>query len=652
MNLRRVSRLLGFVCLLIGGFMVFSLPWAYPELGVRNAAHIANTNQFETKGFAALLKSCGVCLAIGSLLLWWGRSRFHGPLYRKETMAVVGLSWMFATVLGALPFYFAGVYRGPAVLQLAAEAESHVGDGHVNASPTVAAGHLVWRGGLSPYRQKPLTRLQRELLRHVLSAGAKGRSAEDLRSRFPELALGDDNQLQVVLELIGEDSDWRNAWLLPGEEEWQGVPENFRIRNVPMSFIDAMFESQSGFSTTGATVISQLEDPQLVPHCILFWRSSTHFLGGLGIIVLFVAILGHGSTGKALMREELPGPTHDRSQTRMQQAAWTFAATYIGLTIVLIGLMKILGMTFFDAACHAFGTMATGGFSTYNASLAHFQNGPLEFVVVIFMILAGTNFSLLILSLRGKPLMMLRDIEWQTYVAIILGATLLVVLFGVISGDFLTAGRPSAAADSNPGWMKQVSAGFRLGLFQVVSILTTTGFGTCDFDRWNHMSRAILLLLMFVGGCAGSTGGGVKVIRTVLFAKILRQEIEHSYHPSVVRPLKLGGQPVNDPHLRDKILVYFALIGVVFAASWILVIMVESDTTWDRAADNKLIDSASIVAATLNNIGPGLGVVGPSRNYGQLSPPVKLLCTWLMMLGRVEIFVILCLFSPRFWRPT
>ncbi len=647
MNLRRVARLLGIICLLIGGFMVFSLPWAYPELGVRNATHIVNTHQFETRGFAALLKSCGVCLAVGSLLLWWGRSSFHGPLYRKETMAVVGLSWIFATVLGALPYYFAGVYRGPAVLQLAA-----VGEGAGDSSPTVAAGHLVWRGGLSPYRHKPLTRLQRELLSHVLSAGAQGRSAAEICGRFPELASSNDDPLPVVLELIGEDPEWRSVWLLPGEEATQGSPENFRIRNVPMSFVDAMFESQSGFSTTGATVISQLEDPQLVPHCILFWRSSTHFLGGLGIIVLFVAILGHGSTGKALMREELPGPTHDRSQTRMQQAALTFAATYIGLTIVLIGLMKILGMTLFDAACHAFGTMATGGFSTYNASLAHFQNRPLEFLVIVFMILAGTNFSLLILSLRGKPLMMLRDIEWQTYVIIILVATLLVVLFGLVNGDFHQAGPPGSAGDIDQGWLAQVITGIRLGLFQVVSILTTTGYGTCDFDRWNHISRAILLLLMFVGGCAGSTGGGVKVIRTVLLAKILRQEIEHSYHPSVVRPLKLAGQPVNDPHLRDKILVYFALIGVVFAASWILVVMVEADTTWDRAAENKLIDSASIVAATLNNIGPGLGTVGPSRNYGQLSPQVKLLCTWLMMLGRVEVFVILCLFSPRFWRTT
>ncbi len=190
----------------------------------------------------------------------------------------------------------------------------------------------------------------------------------------------------------------------------------------------------------------------------------------------------------------------------------------------------------------------------------------------------------------------------------------------------------------------------RDGLFQVVSIMTTTGYGTCDFDRWNDFSRAVIIVLMFAGGCAGSTGGGVKVVRSVLLAKILRMEVEQSFRPNVVRPLRLGGRAVDDPRLQKNILVYFLLITTIFVFSTLVVVMVEPSTSWPDAPDSKLVDCASIVAATLNNVGPGLGTVGATRNYGHLSPVVKFLCTWLMMLGRVEVYVILCLFTPRFWQ--
>jgi trk system potassium uptake protein TrkH len=190
----------------------------------------------------------------------------------------------------------------------------------------------------------------------------------------------------------------------------------------------------------------------------------------------------------------------------------------------------------------------------------------------------------------------------------------------------------------------------RYGLFQVVSIMTTTGFATDDFDRWNHFGRGVLFMLMFVGGCAGSTGGGLKVIRHILFIKILQLEVEQAYHPTVVRPLRLGGKPVEEGDLRKNILVYFSLILAIFIFSWMFVVTFEPDSTWGDATQNKLLDSASSIAATLNNIGPGLGTVGASRNYGHFSWWSKSLFVWLMMLGRLEIFSILVLFAPRFWR--
>jgi trk system potassium uptake protein TrkH len=187
-------------------------------------------------------------------------------------------------------------------------------------------------------------------------------------------------------------------------------------------------------------------------------------------------------------------------------------------------------------------------------------------------------------------------------------------------------------------------------LFQVVAIITTTGFGTHDFDQWSSFGRGVLFLLMFVGGCAGSTGGGLKVIRHILFLKIMRLEIEQAFHPTVVRPLRLGGKSVDDPDLRKNILVYFGLILVIFVFSWIFVVAVEPDATWGTNIEHKLIDSASGVASTLNNIGPGLGTVGATQNYGHFSPLSKFLFVWLMMIGRIEIFAILVLFMPSFWR--
>lgn len=554
MNFQLLARILSRVAFLIGGTMVFSLPWAFPFLGA--------TDSFETAGFTGLVGSIAISAVVGIVLWYLGRNT-DGKLYRKEAMAVVGLSWVLATILGAMPFLISG---------------THLGEGR------------------------------------------------------------------------------------------------------PMGIADAVFESQSGFSTTGATVITDLEKPELVPRSILFWRSSTHFLGGLGIIVLFVAILGQGSAGKALMRSEMPGPSKEGSQARMQHTAWTFAAIYVGLTAVLTLLLKVEGLTWFDSLCHSFGTMATGGFSTYNDSVGAFANLPyisdaqaiwIEATIIVFMVLAGTNFTLLYFVLLRQPGKLFGDLEWRVFISVILIGTVVIVLFGCYHGDFKS-------------WVD----GLRHGLFQIVSVMTTTGYGTtADFDAWNSVGRGILFLLMFVGGCAGSTGGGLKVIRHILFLKVLWLEIERAYHPSVVRPLRISGQPVEDPELRRNILVYFGLVLVIFVFSWMALVAMEPDETWrataavngqasetamnsvsnlqgtedrdqaeavesarDRSIEHKLIDSASGIAATLNNIGPGLGVVGAKQNYSLFSPAAKLLFTFLMMLGRLEIFVIIVLLVPGFWR--
>ena len=612
MNLRLVARYLGIVCLLIGGFMVFSMPWAHPDWGLRHADHIAAPEAIEWRGLQALFFSCLSSLVVGMGLYSYGR-KSTGQMFRKEAMAVVGLSWALATVLGGLPFVFAACGRGPAV-------RLHEG----NMATVYNGAHA----GIHPWRAKQLTPRQYTTLQRMLAG------------RVPE---AESDEAAVLETLMAGDRDWAGALDVPGERGLDGRSRGFRVVQCRMNWADALFESQSGFSTTGATVISDLEDPRLVPHCILFWRSSTHFLGGLGIIVLFVVLLGQGSAGKALMRAELPGPTQESSQARMQHAAWQFAGLYLVLNVILTVCLWLFGLSMFDAICHAFGTMATGGFSTYNSSLGHFQHAGIEFTVILFMIVAGTSFTLL-WGLRTNPTALFRDVEWRTYITIILFVTLLVMLFGFLYGDF----DPQDTVTPSP--IERLYNGLRYGLFQVVSIITTTGYGTHDFDRWNHFARGMLFLLMFVGGCAGSTGGGMKVIRHILFVKILRLEVELSFHPSVVRPLRIGGEAVKTAGLRKNILVYFGLITAIFAGSWLCVLLFEADATWGVNASNKLVDSASAVAATLNNIGPGLGTVGSTQNYGHFGWPAKLLFTWLMMLGRVEVFVILCLFQRRFWR--
>ena len=622
MNFRLVSKLLGILVLLVGGFMLFSLIWAWPKFGVHTHPNTSIAqDRFEHAGIHGLLISAAICGVLGAGMWFWGR-RAKERVFRKEALAAVALSWVLVTFLGALPFVFSGTARGPSIR------ESMV----ANQVWVAASRFKIWNA----WNATTVSDQQHRVLTAVINADARGISSRQLRQHS-----GVTNAVDVFHTLQKQPEF--SGWLL-GPSDVADAPvdraSNYRMQWVQMGLIDGMFEAQSGFSTTGATVLNDLEDSNLVPHCILFWRSSTHFLGGLGIIVLFVVLLGQNSAGKALMRTEVPGPTQDVASARMQHAAWNFAGVYIALNVLLALILKLLGMTAFDAICHSFGTMATGGFSTYNSSLGHFAlhdatNGMLiEYVVILFMILAGANFTLLFFAVIGKPIELLRDSEFRGYIGIIVVSTFVLLAFGFGSliPEFST-----------------VESGVRNSLFQVVSVLTTTGFGTADFDTWHDMQKGWLLALMFVGGCAGSTGGGMKVIRHILFIKILRMEVETTFSPNEVQLLKLSGKSVDDQKLRHSILVYFALVMFLFMVSFLFVVGVEPDSTWGGPSENKLIDSASAVASALNNIGPGLGVVGPSQNYSAFSAITKSLFVLLMMLGRLEIFPILVLFSPKFW---
>ena len=621
MNFRLLSKLLGILSLLIGLFMLFSLAWANPQLGYRTDASIG-ANAVEWRALRGMIYAALISTAVGLFFLYVGRTA-KGKLFRKEAMAVVGLSWLLATILGALPFVFSGTCRGPSIRML--DTESHV--------LVVAPRWKVWQS----WNLYETTPEENYVLRSIVENSARGLTRQEFRSTC---GVAD---ADAVFQTLQEQPPF-GRWLVgPGEDPSAPADRasNYRLKWYPMGLIDSMFESQSGFSTTGATVLSDLEDSHLVPHCILFWRASTHFLGGLGIIVLFVVILGQGSAGKALMRAEVPGPTQDNTTARTQHTAWLFAGMYIALNVILGVIYSVLGMSVFDALCHSFATTATGGFSTYNASLGHFASMPgingaiVEYVTILFMILAGTNFTLLALCVFAQPLKLLMDVEWRTYISIISFSTLLIVVMGLASGhkDFAT-----------------LESSLRYSLFQVVSIITTTGYGTSDFNSWTHFSRGLLLVLMFVGGCAGSTGGGMKVIRHVLFVKILGIEIEQAFRPKVVRLLKLAGKPVDNDNLQHSILVYFALIAMLFVAGFLFIVCFEPDLTWGMDASNKLIDSASSIASTLNNIGPGLGTVGATENYGHFSLLSKSVFILMMMLGRLEIFPIIVLMSIRFWR--
>ncbi|WP_297506207.1 TrkH family potassium uptake protein [Thermococcus sp.] len=394
--------------------------------------------------------------------------------------------------------------------------------------------------------------------------------------------------------------------------------------------VNALFESMSGFTTTGATV---LDDFSGLPGSVLFWRQFTQWLGGMGIVVLAIAILPRLSVGGAeLMSLEAPGPQLQKLTPHIRQTARIFWAIYLALTLLettLLSLLHYLGMaprmTPYMALLHSFTTMSTGGFSPLSASLGAFS--PIvQWVVIIFMVLAGANFALYWYLLRGDW-RIFRNEEFRAYILFLLAFSFLLVpmLIGQYGFSFLTA--------------------LRQALFQVTSIVTTTGYATMDFARWVLPAQTVLFFAMFIGGSSGSTAGSIKVVRWVIGLKALRRELFQTFHPNALRPVKLGGKPVDEHSVRGALAFIVLYLLVFLLAS--LFVMFNGTTT---GAQLSIADSMSAVAATLGNIGPGIGAVGPMANYLIFPPSTRLLMFFLMWLGRLEIVTVLVLFTRAYWK--
>ncbi len=393
----------------------------------------------------------------------------------------------------------------------------------------------------------------------------------------------------------------------------------FYLGDGCFTFVDAFFESVSGFTTTGASVLTNIE---AVSKGLLFWRSFIQWLGGMGIIVLSLAILPFlGVGGMQLYKAEVPTPVPDKLKPRIRDTAMILWKVYALISLAQVIFLVVGGMTLYDALCHTFTTMPTGGFSTKNASVAHFDSVYFDVVIIFFMLLAGINFSLHYQMLRGKTLAFWQDSECRFF----LGAVVLLtwaVSFNVFGTVYQSIGEA-----------------VRYGAFQVVSIVTTTGYVTADYEKWPAMSQLILLLCMFLGASAGSTGGGMKCLRILLCFKYCYKELFYLIHPHAVTRVKIGGKTVPDDVMRS-VLGFLALYMGLFALSSVLLAGLGVDFTTAFTA----------VAATIGNVGPGFGMVGPLENYAQIPVLGKWLLIWCMLLGRLEIFTVIILFVPEFWR--
>ena len=393
----------------------------------------------------------------------------------------------------------------------------------------------------------------------------------------------------------------------------------FIISGTIPNFTDAYFETISGFTTTGASVLTNIE---AAPKGILFWRSLTQWIGGMGIIVLAVAILPLlGIGGMQLFVAEAPGITPDKMKPRIKDTAKRLWLLYLGLTLLEMVLLMFGGMSFYDAINHALTTMATGGFSTKNDSIAHFTSPYIQYVITIFMFLAGTNFTITYFALKGKFFKAVQNEEFRNYVFITFGVTLLISFF-VFSAEWTG-----------------FELSFRESLFQVVSVITTTGFVSADYTQWTPFITTVFFLLMFLGGSAGSTAGGIKVVRHTLLFKNSWLEMKRQLHPSAVIPVRLNNKAVSRDiayNVLAFVMIYLFIFGVgIFLMSFT---GIDLDT------------ALGAVATCLGNIGPGLGDVGPTGNFAAITPFGKWVLGFLMLLGRLELFTVLMLFNFHYWK--
>ncbi|MEO1051802.1 MAG: TrkH family potassium uptake protein [Bacteroidota bacterium] len=385
------------------------------------------------------------------------------------------------------------------------------------------------------------------------------------------------------------------------------------------SFTSAFFETISGYTTTGASILNDIEG---LPKPILFWRSLTQWIGGMGIIVLTVAILPIlGIGGMQLFVAEAPGISPDKLKPRIKDTAKRLWLIYLGLTLLEAILLMLGGMSFFDAINHALTTMATGGFSTKQDSVAHYTSPFIQYVIIFFMFLAGTNFTITYFMLKGRFKKIWNNEEYRTYVYLTLVFALL-ISFIVFSEDW-----------------KGFEQSFRDSLFQVVSIITTTGFVTADYTAWTPFLSVLFFLFMFVGASAGSTAGGVKIVRHIILSKNSILEMKRQLHPSAVMPVRLNGKAVQRD-ITFNVLAFMMLYFFIFALGSILVSMTGVD----------FMTAIGATATCLGNIGPGFGSVGPVDNFAHVSPIGKWLLSFLMLLGRLELFTVLILFTSYYWK--
>jgi trk system potassium uptake protein TrkH len=387
--------------------------------------------------------------------------------------------------------------------------------------------------------------------------------------------------------------------------------------------IPAFFESMSGFTTTGATVFTEIE---ALPHGILFWRSFTHWLGGMGIIVLAIAILPYlGVGGMQLFKAEVPGPTPERLRPRITQTAKLLWYVYLGLTVIETVLLMAGGMDLFDASTHTFATLATGGFSTKNASIAAFDSPYIHYVIIAFMYLAGINFALHFRAVTGH-LDYFKDHEWRFFTTLLLGAAGILLVLNLAGGSY-------------PFTLVGVEQAFRDGLFQATAIGTTTGFVTADYELWVPASQMLIFILFFTGGMAGSTGGSMKSVRVLLLLKQTGMEIRKHLHPRAVLLARVGRRVVKEDILAN-VLGFVLLYGLLFISGAMVLALLGVD----------FLTALGASAASVGNIGPGLGGVGPTDNYGWMSQPALGVMSFLMLVGRLEIYTVLLLFHPETWK--
>ncbi len=391
----------------------------------------------------------------------------------------------------------------------------------------------------------------------------------------------------------------------------------FTVSGVIPNYLDAVFETVSGFTTTGASIVPAVEE---LPKCMLFWRSFTHLLGGMGVLVFMLALVPlTGGDTIFLLRAESPGPSVSKVVPRMRTTAAILYAIYLGMTLLEILLLLAGGMPLFDSICHAFGTAGTGGFGIKNDSLAGYST-YLQGVISVFMLLFGINFNFYVFLLMRRFKTALRISEVWVYLGIVASAVLIITI-NVL---------PQSAG---------VFPAFHHALFSVSSIITTTGYATADFNLWPELSRILLVILMLVGACAGSTGGGMKVSRIMILVKSCRCEVSRLLHPREVKVMTMDGKRVPDGTVRG-VQAYCTAYVLITVGSILLVALDNFDFT----------TTVTAVIATLNNIGPGLGMVGPAGGFAAFSPLAKVVMTLDMLFGRLELFPLLILLSPRTWR--